>query len=133
MAKQHNIDHKQTNVGVPFQSAAEAWFWFILAQQARNDGARIVAGSCLQTRPCEPIDILNILGRLHRNRVLQRDHLLVLRHYGRRQFAPDPYRAKEIRAAKLWSEAMDHLEAIFVRKGIVEGPNTFFSSWMAAE
>lgn len=31
--------------GTAFENVEEAWFWFIQAQQARNDGARIVAGS----------------------------------------------------------------------------------------
>ena len=29
---------------VPFESVESAWFWFIQAQAARNDGAQIVAG-----------------------------------------------------------------------------------------
>lgn len=120
-------------IGTPFESTAEAWFWFIVAQQARNDGARIVAGQCASPRPCEPVDILNVVGRLHRNRVLQRDHLLVLRHYGRRGTPPDPYRIKEVRACRLWLDALDHLEAVFVRKGIVKIPQRSFTTLMAAE
>ncbi len=78
----------------PFESVEQAWFWFIQAQQARNDGARIGAGLGLVARPCEPADILKILDRLYRNRRLQMDHLLVLRHYGRRQMPPDPRRTR---------------------------------------
>jgi len=89
-------------VGEPFNSVEEAWFWFIQAQQARNEGARIQAGLSLTERPCEPADILKILDRLYRQRMLMRDHLLVLRHYGRRQMTPDPYRVKEARAATIW-------------------------------
>jgi hypothetical protein len=39
----------------------EAWFWFIAAQQARVDGARFASGAGMIPRPCEPVDILNIL------------------------------------------------------------------------
>ncbi len=105
--------------GEPFNSVVEAWFWFIQAQQARNDGARIQAGLSLTERPCEPADILKILDRLYRNRMLLRDHLLVLRYYGRRQMQPDPYRVKEARAATIWKEAINRLEPVFIRKGIV--------------
>ena len=49
---------------VPFDNVEEAWFWFIAAQAARNDGARFVAGAGLQIRPCEPIDILKVLDGL---------------------------------------------------------------------
>lgn len=103
----------------PFGSAEEAWFWFIQAQAARNDGARFVMGQGLVPRPCEPIDILKVLDRLYRQRRLVMDHLLVLRHYGRRQMAPDPCRAKEMRAHELWREALERMEAVMERKGIV--------------
>ncbi len=105
---------------VPYESAEAAWFWFVMAQQARNDGARIAAGQGLYTRPCEPMDILKVAERLYRNRMLVMDHFHVLRHYGRRQYAPDVRRVKEQRAHKFWSEAMERIEPILIRKGIVE-------------
>ncbi len=103
----------------PFDNAEEAWLWFILAQEAKNEGARVSAGAGLYARPCEPIDILKSLDGLYRNRRLVMDHLLVLRHYGKRQMAPDPRRVKEVRAFSLWKEAMERLEPVLVRKGIV--------------
>lgn len=104
----------------PFLDAEEAWFWFIAAQEARNDGARFSAGQSVYNRPCEPLDILKILDRLHRQRRLLRDHLLVLRHYGRRHMAPDPRRIKEVRAYKLWHEAFERMGPIMEKKGIIE-------------
>lgn len=103
----------------PFDNVAEAWLWFILAQEARSEGARFTAGLSLVPRPCEPTDILKCLDGLYRNRRLVMDHLLVLRHYGKRQLAPDASRVKEVRAAALWQEALERLEPILVRKGIV--------------
>ena len=118
----------------PFERAEEAWFWFIAAQAARNDGARVTAGLGLIPRPCEPTDIYNVLNHLHRSRRLLMEHLLVLRHYGRRQMAPDPRRVKEARAFHLWKEAMERIEPLLVRKGIVKAqsvirphPNKFWS------
>ncbi len=105
-----------------FESTSDVWFWFVQAQQARNEGARFKAGLSSVTRPCEPIDILKILDRLYRNRFLTRDHLLVLRHYGRRQMPPDYRRVKEARAYHLWNEALARMETTFIRKGIVEIP-----------
>ncbi|MGH1378093.1 MAG: hypothetical protein ACRBB3_04660 [Alphaproteobacteria bacterium] len=107
----------------PFENAEEAWFWFIAAQQARNDGARITAGDGLLRRPCEPVDILKILDGLCRKRQLLRDHLLVLRHYGRRNMPPERHRVKEARAFYLWEEAMDRLEPAFESKGIITKQN----------
>lgn len=110
---------------VPFESAEEAWFWFIQAQQARNDGARFTAGLGLYPRPCEPADILKVLDRLHRNRRLLMEHLLVLRHYGRRKMPPDPQRPKEMRAHTIWKEALERLEPALESKGIVVKPDIF--------
>lgn len=108
---------------IPFDNVEEAWFWFIAAQAARNDGARIVAGAGLAMRPCEPIDILKVLDALYRNRMLQREHFLVLRHYGRRQMPPDERRVKENRAHYLWCEAMEKMETPLQKKGIVRAQN----------
>jgi hypothetical protein len=102
-----------------FDNAEEAWLWFILAQEARNEGARITSGAGLIARPCEPTDILNCIDRLYRHRRLVMDHLLVLRHYGKRQMPPDPRRIKEVRAFALWKEALERIEPILVTKGIV--------------
>lgn len=116
---------------VPFQSAEEAWFWFVAAQAAKEDGARYVSGAGLYPRPCEPVDILKVLDRLHRNCRLLRDHLLVLRHYGRRNMAPDPTRAKERCAYALWTEALERIGECLVRKGIVEANVEIHPSWYA--
>lgn len=110
-----------------FDNAEEAWFWFILAQDARNEGARIGAGRTTLSRPCEPSDILKCVDRLYRNRRITMDHVLVLRHYGKRQMAPDPRRVKELRAFTLWKEAMERLEPILVRKGIIRPTMTLAS------
>lgn len=104
---------------VPFESAEAAWFWFIQANQARIDGARIATGLSDVPRPCEPLDIFHVIDRLYRNRILTMDHFHVLRHYGRRRLAPDPRRAREVRAFRLWRDALSQIEAVLVRKGIV--------------
>lgn len=104
---------------VPFESVESAWFWFIQAQAARNDGAQIVAGEGPFVRPCEPVDVLRELERLHRNRRLLIDHLKVMRHYGVRLMPPDPNRAKEKHAATLWAEAMEILGEALIAKKIV--------------
>ncbi len=108
---------------VPFNDAIEAWFWFVKAQEARNDGARYTSGLSLLPRPCEPSDFLKILDRLYRNRILLRDHLLVLRHYGRRQLPPNYKRVKEAIAYKLWIEAFEKIEPILIEKKIVRDQN----------
>lgn len=116
---------------IPFENVEEAWFWFVSAQQAKNEGARITAGQSLYPRPCEPIDILKTVERLYRQRRLTMDHLRVLKHYGQRSYAPDVRRSRESRAYQLWKEAMDRVEPVLERKGIIRkaisvpGPNWF--------
>lgn len=133
MASKYHLPKPQNSApATPFTSAEEVWFWFIAAQEARNDGARFSAGAGLLSRPCEPIDILKILDRLYRNRRLLRDHLLVLRHYGRRYMAPDARRIKEVRAASLWNEAMERIESVLEDKGIVRKPFLAIPRWHAS-
>ncbi len=107
----------------PFKNAEEAWFWFIQAQTARNEGAKIQAGAGLCTRPCEPVDIIKALERLYRARRVTMDHVMVLRHYGQRLMRPDVRRAKEIRAHQLWEQALEKLEEALVAKRIVVRPH----------
>lgn len=108
---------------VPFSSAEEAWFWFVAAQKARSEGARIKAGQSLYPRPCEPSDIMKIINRLYMTRCLIMDHFKVLRHYGEHQYAPDVRHVKEQRAHTLWKEALAKIEPILIRKGIVRPIN----------
>lgn len=106
-----------------FETVEEAWFWFIAAQQAREDGARYISGMGKAERPCEPIDILKALDGLYRKRRLVRDHLLVLRHYGKRFMAPDPRRVKEQRAYYIWTQALERLGEVLEKKGIIDPPH----------
>lgn len=115
----YSLRHQPETELFPFENTEEAWFWFIAAQEARNDGARFAAGLGLLPRPCEPLDILKVVDNLYRHRRLLRDHLLVLRHYGRRRLAPDEHRVKEQRAHTLWHEAMERIGVVLENKGIV--------------
>ncbi|OYD84376.1 hypothetical protein [Azospirillum brasilense] len=120
------VHHRNTSmvlsdaVGEPFVSAEEAWFWSVQAQDAKAAGARIAAGRGLVQRPCEPGDVLCAVDRLYRRRLLIRDHLHVLVHYGRRLMAPDPARYREQRAHTLWREAFERLRPVLREKGIVQ-------------
>ena len=78
-----------------------------------------MAGQGDVPRPCEPLDIMREVDRLYRSRLLLRDHLHVLVHYGRRQEAPDAQRPREARAAHIWQEAFQHIGPVLSRKGII--------------
>ncbi len=104
-----------------FDTVEEVWFWFMAARRAAADGAHFARGSRGGVpRPCEPADILRLLDRLHRVRRLERDHLLVLRHYGQRGWPPDPYAPRERHAARLWDEAMRAMEVPLRAKGVLK-------------
>lgn len=103
----------------PFETAEQAWFWFVQSWEARRDGARYMPGMSMLPRPCEPIDIMKVVDRLYRQRRLLPDHLRVLRHYGVREMAPDQRRSKEARAYDLWHEALERMEIVLIRKKIV--------------
>lgn len=134
MATKQKYAPKQTPavMGEKFENAEAAWFWFIQAQGARVDGARIAAGQGAVNRPCEPLDILRVLDGLHRHRRLLRDHLLVLRHYGCRFLPPDPRRVREMRAHELWVEALERIGAVLERKGIIHPKQDFHPFYMEA-
>src|SRR3954467_13938484 len=78
-----------------FRNAEEAWFWTMAALTARRDGARIVSGAGLVTRPCEPDDVVKCLDRLYRQRRIDLQHARILRIWGERQQAPDPRYPRE--------------------------------------
>ncbi|MBB5692253.1 hypothetical protein [Muricoccus pecuniae] len=106
----------------PFHSAEEAWFWTMAALVARRDGARIVSGRGLVSRPCEPDDVVKCLDRLYRHRRIDLAHARIMRIWGERGTAPDPTVLRERGDHRLWREAMERLDWPLRMKGIVAGP-----------
>ena len=72
-----------------FDSAEEAWFWFVRCQQVRREGAH--------------------LG----------PHLEVLGKFGLTGRPPDARRSDEATASRLWTEALERLAVVLRAKGIV--------------
>lgn len=114
-----NLESKD---GIGFKSAEEAWFWFVSAQTARNEGAKISSGEGEFARPCEPLDIARALNRLRLTRRVSFDQLKVLVHYGVRHLPPDPTRPPESMRAVMWEDAMTALQSALVARGIVAAP-----------
>lgn len=124
--------YEDDHIGEPFESVEALWFWFMAANEAMRSGARFSAGRGETVRPCEPVDVIRIVERLHRSRMLKIDHLRVMRHYGLRKKAPDPYISREARAAKIWNEAMDKLYPVLLRKKLVEPRPSTLAEWPQA-
>ncbi len=106
--------------GVPFESAEEAWFWFVRCQKARWDGARFEEGAAHCIRPCDPDDLYRALKELRRRRLVEVDHIRVLTRFGFAERPPDRRLRDEVLPWRLWTEAIDQLTTVLRRKGIVE-------------
>jgi hypothetical protein len=100
-----------------FRSGEEAWFWTIGALQARNDGARVYRTP--HARPCDPDDVVRCLDRLYRHRRIDLVHARILRIWGERQVPPNPAHPRERGDWRLWTEALERLEAALRMRGIV--------------
>ena len=108
-----------TGLTVPFRDSEEAWFWTASALVARREGARSVANAGVMPRPCEPDDVVRVLGELFRRGRIRAEHAEALQRWGERGYAPEAARPAERRAAELWCEAMAWLDWPLRSKGIV--------------
>jgi len=104
----------------PFQSAEEAWFWYIRCQKARNDGARMEVDMAREARPCEPDDMYRAVKTLSDNKKITPHHVHVLAKYGHHERPPDPRCQEEVRPHRLWEEALDKLTTLLKKKDIIE-------------
>jgi len=105
--------------GQPFADVEEAWFWFVQARTAQQQGARVAAGMSTTPRPCEPLDILAVVDRLYRRRRLTHEHLEVLARHGQALTPPGGPGKRQQRDAALWDEAVAILAPVLRAKGIV--------------
>ncbi len=103
----------------PFSTSEEAWFWFVRCQRIRRDGARLGESSHGIRRPCEPDDLYRAVMTLVRRNVIDSRHLVVLGSFGLEERPPDARCPAEIRAHRLWDEALDRLTTVLRGKGIV--------------
>ncbi len=104
---------------IPFDDAEAAWFWCVRISDAIHSGAR--AGRYINTawgsaqRPCEAVDIQNVVLRLSHQKILTDRHVRVLSLYGKRNLRP----AANTGARVYWQQAMNHMTPVLQRKGIV--------------
>jgi hypothetical protein len=120
MARSHRQPRPVAEIDAePFPTVEAAWFWCVQCREAQIQGARLAAGLSDRPKPCEPLDILAVVDRLHRRRHLLAEHMRVLAAYGRQLLGPDPDSNRERRDAALWAEALRTLEPALQAKGIV--------------
>ena len=80
------INNKPTT---PFSSTEEAWFWYCLCEQLKNDRPAHSSGQII--RPCESSDIFLAVKKLIQAGVLHPKHIKVLSKYGFEQVPPHPH------------------------------------------
>ena len=108
---------------VPFDDAAQAWFWTVASLAARHGaglgrGTQGGHGGVRIARPCDPDDVIRALDLLYRRGGIGPTHARVLRRWGERFTAPAPG-GTSAEDALLWSEAMAQLDGVLRPKGIV--------------
>jgi hypothetical protein len=103
----------------PFTSVEEAWFWSLAAKLARDEGARPKAGEATTPRPCEPLEVVHLAERLHREGRLSPVQWKVMLAFGRAFIAPDPRLAGQRRLAAHWRAGLEALGAALKAKGIL--------------
>ncbi len=103
-----------------FASAEAAWFWYMRAQRARLEGARLSGAAATFQRPCCSDDIYRWVMGLYRHRRLTTNELRVLAVYGWRETPPDGRLSGEADDAKTWDRALDTLGSALVARGVME-------------
>lgn len=101
----------------PFATVDQAWFWTMAALKTRRDGGRSKGSSV--KRPCGPDDIIKCLDTLYRRRRIDMVHARILRIWGERGHAPSATRPNDRRDLATWREALDRLDWLLKKKGIV--------------
>lgn len=108
---------------VPFEDAAQAWFWTVASLAARHGaglgrGSQAGQGGVRIARPCDPDDVIRALDLLYRRGGIGPTHARVLRRWGERFTIPAPS-GTSAEDALLWSEAMAQLDGVLRPKGIL--------------
>ena len=111
---QKQTDNRKTT---PFSSSEEAWFWYCLCEQLGFERAH--GGDSKIARPCETSDIFLAVKHLIHAGQLRPTHVRILQHYGEEQAPPHINFGATERICRLWREAMDYLDSLLRRKGIV--------------
>lgn len=107
------------NTVEPFQSAEEAWFWFMRSEKARAERAKADHTKSVFDRPCDPDDLFRWIKQLHGSGDLTSAHLLVMGQYGFLDRHPDREVEGEVIDFIVWTDAFDTLEPTLLEKGVI--------------
>ncbi|GHU01099.1 hypothetical protein FACS1894186_3160 [Alphaproteobacteria bacterium] len=119
MKKTPLIPHSTDREVVPFADAAEAIFWFRRAMSALEKRGNFTPDGA---RPCEISDMAVILNRLAREGRFSAGSARALAKYAARQERPDTSAGASLSEVLYWHDAIEVLETVLRRKGIVGEP-----------
>lgn len=102
-----------------FDTAEEAWFWFMRSEKARAERAKADHARSLYDRPCDPDDLFRWVRQLYDGGALTAGHVMVMGHYGFLDRHPDRNVDGEVVDYIIWIDAFDTLEPTLVEKGVV--------------
>jgi hypothetical protein len=104
-------------IAIPFSDAEEAWFWYCKYEE--RSVFRSSNSNRETPRPCQLDDIYICVVRLALDGKISRRHVATLVKYGRKQRPPD-FRVKDEEMESMWwDDALDKLQSVLARKGIV--------------
>lgn len=120
MIHKKELSENDTNE-VLFDCAEEAWFWYCKYEnknpfKSKNSNKVIV-------RPCVLDDIYISVVKLYLAKKISERHIKTLVKYGRLLCPPDVRIKEEEMEALWWDDAMDKLETVLIKKGIVRCKN----------
>jgi hypothetical protein len=105
-----------------FASAEEAWFWY--CRYENHTPYKANSSNAVVIRPCVIDDVYVCAVKLYLARKIGERHIKTLVKYGRAQMPPDMRIAGQEDEALWWDDAMDKLETLLIKKGIVRCGNS---------
>lgn len=117
------LNYIETEIGeVLFDCAEDAWFWYCKYEKRTpyksNNSNNVVI------RPCVLDDIYLCVEKLFFAKKIGGRHVKTLIKYGRMLCPPDIRVEDEAMEALWWDDAMDKLETLLRKKGIVRCKNS---------
>lgn len=102
---------------VLFSCAEEAWFWY--CKYEKRTPYKTKNSNKVVVRPCLLDDIYLSVEKLYWAKKISNRHVKTLIKYGRMLCPPDARIKDEEMEALWWDDAMDKLETVLRKKGIV--------------
>lgn len=103
-----------------FQNAEQLWFWFLYSKSVKAGymHSRICANQ--SRRICETIDVETLITKLYLSGRINDEQLAVMKQFGDKRRTPHQHIWTENKAAALWKNAMQTLEAAASERGWIE-------------